>query len=122
MPNEDFTIIAVVIGRKYYDKYVAKAFENYTGKYILATQEEIKTKYSDSITYRYVMHHDFSQDRNLSYNASTGRVSNYAGATHYYYYIVDRQTGKKYKRKMGSSYFAKEMQAYVKAIDAARKK
>lgn len=122
MLNEDFTIIAVVIGRKYYDKYVVKAFENYTGKYILATQEEIKTKYSDSITYKYVMHHDFSQDRNLSYNASTGRMGNYAGATHYYYYIVDRQTGKKYKRKMGSSYFAKEMQAYVKAIDAARKK
>lgn len=51
MPNEDFTIIAVVIGRKYYDKYVAKAFENYTGKYVLATHEEIKTKYRDSITY-----------------------------------------------------------------------
>lgn len=122
MQNEDFTLIAVVIGRKNYDKYVAKAFENYSGKYVLATEAEINTNFSDSIQYRYIMHYDFSQDRILTYNPTYKRTDSHAGAAHYYYYILDRQTGKKYSRKMGSSFFALEMQAYVKAIDAARKK
>jgi hypothetical protein len=122
MPNEYFTIIAIVVGKKNYDKYVLKAFENYTGKYILATQEEVNKTYSDSLVYRYIMHYDFSQDRILTYNSTYRRTYDNAGAAHYYYYILDRQTGKKYVRKMGSSFFALEMQAYVKAIEAARKK
>jgi hypothetical protein len=37
------------------------------------------------------------------------------------YFILDRKTNKEYKRKTWSSFYAKEMQAYLKAIEEVRK-
>ncbi len=113
--SEDFTLIGVLKERKSYDKYVKKAFENYTGKYVLATEEEIKEKYSDTNQYRYIM--DYERETADLIVVGSPKTQTVPGKR---YFILDRKTNKEYKRKTWSSFYAKEMQAYLKAIEAVK--
>lgn len=115
MKSEDFTLIGVLKERGSYDKYVKIEFANYTGKYILATENEIKDKYNDTNQYRYIM--DYERETASSFSGSNGKSTNVPGKR---YFILDRKTNKEYKRKTWSSFYAKEMQAYLKAIEAAK--
>ncbi len=82
--------------------------------------EDLTTTYSDKTKYRYMTDGQMKSDRFSSTNEK-GRQE-YTTTTSYRYYILDRKTGRTYKRKDDSSFFSKEMKAYLKAIDAARKK
>lgn len=118
MKTENFILIGVLKGRRSYDKYVKKEFATYKGKYVLATEKEIETKYSDISKYRYVM--DYEQETDIMPGVdSYGQTKKTTG---YRYFILDRKENKKYLRKSRSSAFAKEMKAYLTAIDAVRTK
>lgn len=109
------TIIAIIKDRPSYDKYVKSAFEKYSGKYILATEQEIKSKYSDVNTYRYIM--DYERESGSVTEMGTGKSYNVPGKR---FFIIDRKTDKEYKRKSWSSFYAKELQAYVAALNKAK--
>lgn len=115
MKSEDFTLIGVLKERGSYDKYVKKAFENYTGKYVLATESEIKDKYSDPNQYRYIM--DYERETASLTVVGTNKSQTVPGKR---YFILDRKANQEYKRKTWSSFYSKEMQAYLKAIEAAK--
>ena len=117
MRNEKFTVIGVLHGKDSYDKYVEKEFSEYTGKYVLATYPEIKAKYTDSLKYRYIM--DCFEIVTESYDAKSLSKRRYSVG--YRYFITDRKTDVTYKRKQKSGFFALEMKAYLKAIEAVRK-
>ena len=112
MKTEKFILIGTLKDKRSYDKYVEKEFDAYTGEYVLATKEEISTKYPDKSKYRYIM--DCVEVRSPS-----GNGKDYT--TGFRYYIRDRKTGTNYTRKGQSSFFALEMKAYLKAIEAVRK-
>ncbi|WP_312089239.1 hypothetical protein [Chryseobacterium sp.] len=115
MKSEDFTLIGVLKERGSYDKYVKIAFANYTGKYVLATESEITNKYSDTNKYRYIM--DYERETASLTVAGTSKSQTVPGKR---YFILDRKTDKEYQRKTWSSFYAKEMQAYLKAIEAIK--
>lgn len=116
MKSENFTLVGVLKERGSYDKYVKKEFANYTGEYVLATENEIQDKYSDIDKYRYIM--DYERETASIHYAGTRKSQTVPGKR---YFILDRKTNKEYKRKTWSSFYAKEMQAYLKAIEAVRK-
>ncbi len=120
MANEDFTIIGILHDKKGYDKYVEKDFAAYPGNSVTGTMEEAKTSYKDIKKYRYVMDSKMLRERSSTTNAQ-GRQQ-YMTTYSYRYFILDRKTGITYQRKDDSSFFSKEMIAYLKAIDAIRKK
>jgi hypothetical protein len=115
MKSEDFTLVGAIKERRSFDKYMEKAFSKYTGKYVLATENEMKTKYADVNKYRYVM--DYVRESGSVSQIGTGKSYSVPGKR---FFILDRQTNKEYRRKTWSSYYGKEMQAYIKAIEAAR--
>ncbi|KYH06703.1 hypothetical protein A1704_23100 [Chryseobacterium cucumeris] len=115
MKSEDFTLIGVLKERGSYDKYVKIAFANYTGKYVLATENEIKDKYNDTNQYRYIM--DYERETASLTVVGSGKSQTVPGKR---YFILDRKTDKEYKRKTWSSFYTKEMQAYLKAIEAVK--
>ncbi len=117
MVTEDFTLIGVLKGRRSYDRYLKKKFSDYTGDYILATKEEIEKKYSDVNKYRYIMDYQSETDVKAGLD-SYGQVQSTTG---YRYSILDRKKDKEYYRKSRSSAFAKEIEAYLLAIELARK-
>ncbi|WP_124641970.1 hypothetical protein [Amniculibacterium aquaticum] len=112
MATDASTLIAVIKDRSSYDKYVKSAFENYSGKYILATEQEVKTKYSDVNVYRYVM--DYERESGSVSEIGTGKSYSVPGKR---FFIIDRKTDKIYKRKSWSSFYGKELKAYVSAIN-----
>ena len=120
MATEDFTIIGMLHDKKSYDKWVEKDFAAYPGNSATATWDELKTTYRDVKKYRYLMDGDMKSERTSSMDEK-GRTK-YETIYTYRYYILDRKTGKTYRRKDDSSFFSKEMIAYLKAIDAVRKK
>ncbi len=120
MANEDFTIIGILHGKKNYDKWVVKDFAAYPGNSVTGTMEDVTSTYRDVKKYRYLMDGDMKRERTSMTNAK-GRQE-YTTTISYRYYILDRKTGKTYKRKDDSSFFSKEMIAYLKAVDAVRKK
>lgn len=115
MKSEDFTLIGVLKERGSYDKYVKIAFANYTGKYVLATENQIKDKYSDTNQYRYIM--DYERETASLTVVGSRKSQTVPGKR---YFILDRKTDKEYKRKTWSSFYAKEMQAYLKAIETVK--
>ncbi len=123
MKTEDFTLIGILQGRKSYDKYVEKEFDGYTGKYVLATYDELKTKYKDVNKYRYMMDYDATRNSSYAPGAPGANGSGWTTTTNgYRYYILDRKENKKYKRRGESSFFALEMKAYLQAIQNTRDK
>lgn len=120
MANENFTIIGILHEKRGYDKWVEKNFAAYPGNSVTATRDELETTYRDVNKYRYVMDSNKGNERWSSTNASGRQES--SNVITYKYYIKDRKTGKIYKRKESSSFFSKEIIAYLKAIDAVRKK
>jgi hypothetical protein len=114
MKSEDFTLIGVLKERGSYDKYVKKEFANYTGKYVLAKGNPRHK--SDLDKYRYIM--DYERETASIHYVGTRKSQTVPGKR---YFILDRKTNKEYKRKTWSSFYAKEMQAYLKAIEAVRK-
>ncbi|MFZ4930377.1 hypothetical protein [Chryseobacterium sp. Mn2064] len=116
MKSEDFTLIGVLKERGSYDKYVEKAFADYTGKYVLATENEIKEKYSDVDKYRYIM--DYERATGSVMVVGSSKSQTVPGKR---YFILDRKTNKEYNRKTWSSFYYKEMQAYLKAINEVKK-
>ena len=120
MAKEDFTIIGILHGKKGYDNYVIKNFADYPGKSVTAALEEVPKKYKDVEKYRYLMDAEEKKERTSMTN-SRG-MQDYTYTTSFRYYIIDRKTGKTYTRKSSSSFFSKEMIAYLKAVDAVRRK
>jgi len=129
MKEEEFIIIGVLQTRNSYDRYLKKAFKNYPGNYILATQSEIDSKYSDVDKYRYIMDYNIKSSTikrtETKYNPNplphqksyeSKEVS--TTTTSYLYSIYDRKEEVLYSRKRTSSSFAMEMRAYVIAISA----
>ncbi len=125
MAKEKFIIIGMYQGRNSYDKYMERGFASYGGEYVLAEKKELATKYSDTKKYRYILDCQATEKRN---DPNVGFEPNRPGnpeqgkykVIEFIYHIVDRQTGKIYYRKHGSSAFGKEIKAYVTAIDKAR--
>ncbi|MBS1549313.1 MAG: hypothetical protein JSS94_05520 [Bacteroidetes bacterium] len=117
--NPDYTLIGTLKERNSYDKYLIKGFEQYNGKYVLATENEIKNKYTDIDKYRYQM--DYERESGEVFTASKNQPLSgrpYQSVPGKRFYILDRKTNKKYIRKTWSSFYAKEIQAYIKAIEA----
>lgn len=117
--NPDYTLIGTLKERNSYDKYLIKGFEQYNGKYVLATENEIKNKYTDIDKYRYQM--DYERESGEVFTASKNQPLSgrpYQSVSGKRFYILDRKTNKKYIRKTWSSFYAKEIQAYIKAIEA----
>jgi hypothetical protein len=134
MKNKDFILIGVLIGKRSYDKYVLKEFEKYTGNYILATESEIEEKYNDVKKYRYIMNYQMEQGSIQTYNSNSRYGKPAPGVdfaepkyssqntTGFRYYLIDRLENKTYTRNSRSSFYAKEMRAYLQAIDRIRMK
>ncbi len=120
MATEEFTIIGILHDKRGYDKWVEKDFAAYPGNSVTGTRDDLISTYRDVNKYRYLMDGEMKSERFSSTNAQ-GRQE-HTTTTSYHYYILDRKTGKTYKRKDDSSFFSKEMIAYLKAIDAVRKK
>ncbi len=106
MRIEKFGIIGALRGLKSIDKYMENDFEQYyTGSYVLANPNEIKTTYADVNKYRYIL--DYSSGR------MTGSFA---------YYILDRKTDTKYYCYLQTGDYSKMITSYLKAIEAVRKK
>ena len=125
MKTDNFTLIGVLKGKRSYDKYVEKEFLTYTGKYVLATEEEISNKYNDIEKYRYLMDYHMEDTYSTYYNKDKekyGPPYETKKSTGFRYYILDRKEKKEYIRKSKSGFFTLEMKAYLIAIDSIRKK
>jgi hypothetical protein len=130
--DDNFIIIGILKGIKSYDKYVKKEFQSYKGKYILATEAEIYQKYTDVNKYRYKIDYR-AEETNINYIKRN--YPNYSKisrpydkytevtrtSTGFRYYIFDRKENKEYIRKSKSSFFAKEIRAYLSAIQLIAK-
>ncbi|MFT3702135.1 MAG: hypothetical protein QM802_07185 [Agriterribacter sp.] len=111
MATNDFTIIGMLHKRHSYDKYLKKGFETYPGKYVLSIDFEVNKNYPDTSKYRYYL------DYENEFSSSGGNQF-----TYYRYFIVDRVTGNKFRRKTSSTNFANEIKMYLAAIEKVRKK
>lgn len=111
METNDFTIIGVLHKRHSYDKYLKKGFETYPGKYVLSPLFEIQKNYPDTSKYRYYI------DYENEFSSSGGNQF-----TYYRYFIIDRVTGNKFRRKTSSTNFANEIKMYLAAIEKVRRK
>ena len=101
--NPNYTLIGTLKERNSYDKYLIKGFEQYKGKYVLATENEIKNKYSDTDKYRYQM--DYERESGEVFTASKNQPMSgrpYQSVSGKRFYILDRKTNKKYTRKTHS--------------------
>ena len=112
MANEKFILVGVYHGRFTYDGKIRREFAAYTGQYVLSTKKELTTTYADPVKYRYVL------DAHLE--ESGGSVTE--NTKWYSLSITDRKTGKVYYGRSRSSRVAKQINAYLKAIEAARMK
>jgi hypothetical protein len=119
MKTEEFIMIGTLKNKENYDKYLEKEYANYTGKYVLATEQDITNKYNDVNKYRYIM--DYKEERSEHYSSMSGSMQKVT-STGFRYFILGRKVNKKYLRKSRSSFFALEIRAYLIAIEAARKR
>ena len=116
MKTDSFVLIGMLIEKKGYDEDLKKEFANYTGNYILVTNNEIKNTYVDINKYRYIMASKL--ERTVYTNTTGSLISSYA----YRFYILDRKENKEYLRTTKSSFASSEVRAYLIAIEAIRKK
>lgn len=125
MTGSDFILIGILSGRKSFDKYVEREFDKYTGKYMLASKSELTEKYNDTEKYRYII--DYQQNHSthvdlIPSRATMGTPNPTYSTTGFRYFILDRKENKEYIRKGQSSFYAKEIRAYLQAIETVRNK
>ena len=56
-------LLDIVKGRNSYHKWGTKAFASYQSKFVLATFDEMKTKFADKDKYRYYMYYDTGSEQ-----------------------------------------------------------
>lgn len=108
-------VVAVLQGRESRDKYVRKYFkENYNGKYVFASIEELQTDYADVDTYRYAFTYSKLDKTHIDSlaNSSTLPSSNY--------FIYDRKEKREYNSGFSSSMFGKVIDAYTRNMEQQR--
>ena len=117
--KEDVTILVIRKGKRSYDKYLEKNFEeNYFGKYVIIEAGDVNNKrYENKKKYRYI----FDEDKHSQYIGS-GRSSDYGLSTYAMFSLQDRITGEVYKTKHGTGAFASWMKAYIQALERTRQK
>jgi len=117
--KEDVTILVIRKGKRSYDKYLEKNFqENYFGKYVIIDEMEVNHKqYQDKKKYRYI----FDEDKHTE-NRGMGRSTDFGQSTYAMFALTDRITGDVYKTKHGTGAFSAWMKAYVQALEKARQK
>ena len=76
-----------------YDKAVKKKFEDYKGKYVLATEKDIQTDslYQDKKTYKFILHLKWQEEVRLK----DGRREIWGRMR--YFFLEDRETSNTYK-------------------------
>jgi hypothetical protein len=125
------TTLLVVRERKGYNKKVDEIFQKYyTGDYIFVDREELNTKYSDTINYRYVIDDDISISRSevttMTRNSSTGmstRSNEVRSAASRSFHILDRKTKNIHDTGVSSgTSWKKILKTYLKKLDSERKK
>jgi len=106
------TMLVVKTGKKSYDKYLIKNFEEYVGDYRIVSAEALDSaKYSNKTQFRYVFNFKFEAHIITGYDgsASTINVRRFS--------IQDRKDGILYQSPITSSYFGKVMKAYIENLN-----
>ena len=131
--GKEKTIMLVVEKNKSYNKEVEKIFkECYSGDYLFITKEELDTKYSDTVKYRYAIGDQVlilrpskvtithTTDLNTGFTRSESDNNTSASRS---FQIIDRITKKVYDTGISSGTSWKTiLKAYLKKIDSERKK
>jgi len=129
--GKEKTTLLVVRERKGYNKKVDKIFQKYyTGDYIFIDREELNTKYSDTINYRYLIDDDISTSRSevttMTRNPNTGmstRSNEVRSSASRSFHILDRKTKKIHDTGVSSgTSWKKILKTYLKKLDSERKK
>ena len=112
--KDNITLLVIMKGKRSYDKYLEKNFkENYFGNYIIITRRGLlDEQYRNTDKYKYI----FDEELHSEYSEKYGF---HASAK---FFLEDRNTGKKYITRRGSSAFSKWMRAYIKELEKARQK
>lgn len=109
-------VVAVLQGRESRDKYVRKYFrENYNGKYVFSTVEELQTEYADVNKYRYAF--TYSKLNDAVYDASDNSSTPLPSSN---YFIYDRKEKREYNSGFSSSMFGKVIDAYTRNMEQQR--
>lgn len=113
---DDTYVVALLEERESRDKYLRMHFEeNYKGKYVFATRQELETKYADVNKYRYA----FTFTRLVGSVYNTGDHSTTALPSSNYF-IFDRKENKEYNSSFNSGMFGKVIQEYTKNMEKQR--
>lgn len=124
------TILVMEHKKKGYNKRVNRLIKNhYTGEYIFVSDDELQTKYADTISYRYVLDDNISVSRAMT--GSTVPVGPRAGQSTFQtvsvggrsFHIYDRKTKKTHDTGIESgTSWKKILKVYLKKLDNERKK
>jgi len=122
MASAEFGLIGILHKKISIDKYTEKAFSQYPGPYKLAYKEDVDSIYQADTTFRYKI--DYDLIRTYSPMMIPGRLDTISQNKTYgaRYFIRDLETGGIARRKGKSSFFYKELQALLIAIDRERTK
>lgn len=119
--NENTVLVCVLRGRKSYDKYLMKGAENYTGKKVFITREELESeKYADTAIYRFVFDYSDGTTKTTTTTYSTGSDLS-STTTMKRFYVEDRAENKIYQSGAEYTNFGKAIAAYMENLEAKRK-
>jgi len=123
------TTILVVKHKNGYNKKIDKILKNhYTGEYIFISGEELKNKYADTISYRYVLDDQTSVTRSTTTSVipvgpRAGQFSSQpTSAAGRSFHITDRKTNKIHDTGISSgTSWKKILKTYLKKLESTRK-
>jgi len=118
--QKDKTPVLIVKWRKKIDKKVEGYFKQYyKGEYLVVSNEELQTKYSDVSKYRYL----FGSTRHITHYESTTPGEAGTSAAGLSFNIYDRQEEKTYDTGVESGTSWKLIaKTYIKKLDQTREK
>lgn len=131
--GKEKTTMLVLQERKGYNAKVEKILkDHYSGDYIFITREELNTKYSDTVKYRYLLDDDIiltrlavvttthTTDLNTGFTRTETENRSTAGRS---FHILDRKTNKIHDTGVSSGTSWKTiLKTYLNKLDSERKK
>jgi hypothetical protein len=131
--GKEKTTMLVLQEHKSYTKKIEKIVkDNYSGDYIFITREELKTKYSDTEKYRYILDDDITitrrdvitithtTDLNTGFTTTEAQNRSTAGRS---FHILDRKKNMIHDTGVSSGTSWKTiLKTYLKKLDGERKK
>lgn len=115
--DKDAIVVVVKRGRRSYDRYLKKAFEeNYHGNYEFVKQDDLSdSKYKDAAKYKYLF--DYA---NGSTSINTYANGGTSSLTYKRFFVKDREADKIYKSGAEFRSFALAMKIYAENLEKKR--